>query len=108
MLWVKFATFHMQHKQMHIMKLDEIEAFKGRHSHVAVHFEHYILVFSGRDLDSDQLCSNHKIWMYNLHTEQWRPCELSGREIVPSPAVGACAVRVGQFVYTFGGLMCMA
>ena len=95
----------MQQKQKNIIiGSDEIEEFHGRHSHVAVHFGHYILVFNGRHLMTGQPCSNHKIWMYNLYTQQWRACEVPKSENAPLPAVNACAVRVGEFVYMFGGL----
>ena len=90
-------------KKSIIMKSDEIEEFHGRYSHVSVHFEHYILVFSGRDLNH-QSCSHHTIWMHNLYTKEWRACELSKSEIAPPPTAGACAVRVGEAVYMFGGI----
>ena len=86
------------------MKLDEMEVFHGCFRHVAVHFEHYILVFSGFCSLNRIHCSHHKIWMYNLYTEQWRACELSRHEIAPRDNADACAVRVGEAVYMFGGL----
>ena len=54
----------------------------GRFGHVAVRFDHYILVTGGFDAAHNPL-SHHEVWMYNLYTLQWQKHVISESQLAP-------------------------
>ena len=76
--------------------------------HVAVHLEHYILVFSGLydEYPNYTPVSRNMIWMYNLYTEQWSKHMIPDSELCPPNTLRACAVSIKGYVLLFGGYNC--
>ena len=85
-----------------IIKMPEDTEPQRRFGHVAVRFEHYILVTGGVWFRRGIL-PPAEIWMYNLYTKQWRKHVTADREKVPLATVSACAVVIESTVYNFGG-----
>ena len=73
-----------------------------RSDHVAVRLLHYILIFGGLGFEDEQL-SLHKIWMFNMYTEQWRKYVVPSEKSVPSPTTCASATVIRSDIYMFGG-----
>ena len=72
-----------------------------RCGHIAVHLEHYILVFGGT-CPLGTLLSCHIFWMYNLYTEKWRRFEIPSSKAAP-PSCEGCAVAIELNIYVFDG-----
>ena len=81
---------------------DEIRA-QSRYSHVAVRFDHCIIVLGGKWLESEPPLLLRTIWMYNVYTEEWGMYQISDNEEVPPPTDAACAVVIGSDIFMFGG-----
>ena len=73
-----------------------------RYGHVAVHLDHYILVFGGTLQDYEAL-GNDIIWMYNLYTGQWRKQKVPCKDKCPPACFGASATLIGIDIFMFGG-----
>ena len=72
-------------------------------SHVALCLNNRIVVFGGIDykFGDESDIPMHTIFMYNLHTEQWRKHHIPDDK--PTPRARACAAAIGQDIYMFGG-----
>ena len=79
--------------------LDEA-APNGAFYHVAVGFEHYVLVIGGwwysSGISYKISCKQpyNKIWMYNLYTEQWEKYGMGLTDKKAPQIDGACAVVI--------------
>ena len=75
-------------------------------NHMAVRFKECIIGLGGMTgaESKEQSLVQDNIWVYNLHTEQWRNYEIHGDE-VPEQTHFGFAVAVGSDVYMFGGLV---
>ena len=73
------------------------------YDHVAVEMNNRIIVFGARGKDS-QPKSLHKIWTYNVYTEQWREHVISAKITVPVGTYHFSAVALGPDIYMFGGV----
>ena len=77
-----------------------------RSGHLAVHVDNCILVIGGVGWDDKRLTkplSSRLIWMYNLHTEQWKKHVIPNTKTAPCPIYAGIAVVIGKDIYTFGG-----
>ena len=72
------------------------------YGHVAVRFNHNILVTCGTGLHAAKI-SPRLIWMYNIYTEQWRKKRIPDQQMAPPPTMDACAVTIAGDMYMFGG-----
>ena len=85
--------------------VDESELQRSCHS--AVHLDNYVIIIGGSGEDYTPLSTN-VIWMYNLHTEEWRnhviPKHVIEERGEPGPFYGAVAVAIHGTIYTFGGI----
>ena len=85
--------------------VDETELQRSRHS--AVYLDNCVIIIGGSREDYTPLPTN-VIWMYNLHTEEWRnhviPKHVIEETGAPGPFFCSVAVAIHGVVYTFGGL----
>ena len=93
-------------KVLHIEKMSREKVPKGRLGHVAVPWDHNIMVFGGASIyDRKHVpISMRVIWMYNMYTEHWRKYMISCNRDVPPALVYTCAAKIGTDVYIFGGV----
>ena len=75
--------------------------------HSTVQLDNFLIILGGSQHHDDDLQFTRVIWMYNLHTEEWRQQVIPQHEIdkngAPEPFCGAVAVAINGTIYTFGG-----
>ena len=81
--------------------LDEIP--KRRKGHSAVYLDNCVIIIGGAEKSSEPI-SAHKIWMYNLYTEEWRKLVISAESCAPEPFLCASAVAIDRTIHIFGGM----
>lgn len=72
-----------------------------RAGHSALVFGDSMVIFGGRDQDSNKL---NDIWIFNFSTYQWEEIVITDEELKPSPRSGHSACLYKDMMIVFGGI----